>query len=63
MSGRIAPLLDEIRLPAPHSVPRPVLPAPQTHGRTGPDSPWCRCGRTRESCVSDEVRNLWARPS
>ena len=29
------------------------------HGRAGPDSPWCRCGRPREACVSDTVRELW----
>ena len=61
MSGRIAPLVDEFRLPAPHPVPRPPDPAPQTHGRADPDWPWCQCGRLRESCVSDEVRSLWTR--
>ena len=29
------------------------------HGQAGPDSPWCRCGHPRETCVSDAVRHLW----
>jgi len=59
MSGRIAPLLDGWRPSAPHTPPRLPRAAPETHGRAGPDSPWCRCGRPREACVSDEVRILW----
>ena len=58
MSGQIAPSVDGL-LPSVSHTP-PPHPASDTHGRAGPDSPWCRCGRPREACVSDEVRILWA---
>ena len=61
MSGQIAPLLDGLRPPAPHPPSPHPLTGPDIHGRAGPDSPWCRCGRPREACVSDEVRTLWTR--
>ncbi len=59
MSGQNAALLDGTNLPALHPLAERGSTAPQPHGRSGPDSPWCRCGRPREACVSDEVRNLW----
>ena len=60
MSGQIAPLIGELRPPEPHPPSRHPGTTPETHGRAGPDSPWCRCGRPREACVSDEVRTIWA---
>ena len=60
MSGQITPLLDDFRPPASHIPPHVPAPAPDTHGRAGPDSPWCLCGHPREACVSEEVRILWA---
>jgi hypothetical protein len=60
MSGQIALLLGGLRRPAPHIPSRLPVAAPDTHGRAGPDSPWCRCGGAREACVSAEVRSLWA---
>jgi len=59
MSGQIAPLLEGQRPSAPHIPPRLIVSTPDTHGRAEPDSGWCRCGRPREACVSDEVRTLW----
>ena len=59
MSGQSITLLDGLKPPATHTTPRPSALAPESHGRTGPDSPWCRCGRLREHCVSDEVRMIW----
>jgi hypothetical protein len=61
MYGQIAPLLDVPNPDAPHIPPRPPVSALDGHGRAGEDSPWCRCGRPREACVSEEVRNLWSR--
>ena len=60
MSGQNAQLLDGLKPPVTHTTPRPIAYAPDSHGRTGPDSPWCRCGHVREACVSDEVRMIWA---
>ena len=59
MSGQNATLLDAVNLPGSHPLASREDAEPQSHGRSGPDSPWCRCGRPREACVSDEVRNLW----
>jgi hypothetical protein len=66
MSGQLAPLSSGSRPPSPH----PLAPAPAAavasgnarHGRAGPDSPWCICGRPREACVPDVVRHLWQGP-
>ncbi len=61
MSGRNVSLVDETSSPTPHTYASEKTVNPQTHGLAGPDSPWCRCGRLREACVSDEVRSLWPR--
>ena len=63
MSVQFTPVSDELRPSASHP-PSPVLAtapgsAYDAHGRAGPDSPWCICGRPREACVSDAVRHLW----
>ena len=59
MSGQNVSLVEGMSPSTIHTPPRPDAVEPQSHGRAGPDSPWCRCGRPREACVSDEVRNLW----
>lgn len=59
MSGQNVSLVDDTSPPTPHNLSPGNLTAPQSHGRAGPDSPWCLCGRPREACVSDEVRTLW----
>lgn len=48
-----------VNLTGPHPLANRGEAEPHSHGRSGPDSPWCRCGHLREACVSDEVRNLW----
>jgi hypothetical protein len=60
MSGQIAPMVDGWNPSGSHIPPRLPGLAPDVHGRAGSDSPWCLCGKAREACVSDEVRNLWA---
>ncbi len=59
MSGRITPVADGLLPSASHRLPRGPVPVLNTHGRVSSDSPYCRCGRPREACVSDQVRMLW----
>jgi hypothetical protein len=63
MSGQFIPWLNGLPPLPLHPPPRPAGTAPEaappSHGRGGPDSPWCVCGRPREACVSDVVRHLW----
>ncbi len=59
MSGQNVSLVDGTNPPASHTPPRHGEREPQSHGRAGPESPWCLCGHSREACVSDEVRILW----
>jgi hypothetical protein len=65
MSGQIASVLYGLRPLAPHPPSRPSSAAPgstseMSHRRTGPDSPWCSCGRAREVCVRESMRHLWS---
>ena len=61
MSGQITTLLDGPKPSATHTPPRMFAPAPESHRRRDPESPWCTCGHLREACASDEVRMIWAR--
>jgi hypothetical protein len=65
MSGQLASVLHGLHPLAPHPPSPPSPDAPGSgremlHRRTGSDSPWCLCGRTREACVRESVRSLWS---
>lgn len=40
-----------------------ILPAGEHHRQPTPDDHLCTCGRLRDDCVRDSIRDLWNPPS
>jgi hypothetical protein len=66
MSGPSAPLSAGLSPTPTHTPSRPMSPAEDSdlpiHRLVGPEDGLCACGRPREGCVRDAVREVWASP-